>query len=74
MNRILIIVFLILNLNSSASAEEKKCRTFDIACKTKNFVNETKEFQKKGLGDGISQIKKIPENIKKKNNELKQRK
>ena len=47
MNKILLIVVLIFSFNSSVSAEEKKCRTFDIACKTKNFVNETKEFQKK---------------------------
>ena len=41
MNRILIVFFLMLNLNSSVYAEEKKCKTFDIACKTKNFVSET---------------------------------
>tara|TARA_B100001093_G_C26162158_1_gene732074 strand:+ start:150 stop:395 length:246 start_codon:yes stop_codon:yes gene_type:complete len=74
MNKILLIVVLIFSFNSSVSAEEKKCRTFDIACKTKNFVNETKEFQKKKVGDGVSQLKKIPENLKQKNNQLKQRK
>ena len=74
MNRILIIFFLILNFNNSVYAEEKKCRTFDIVCKTKNFVSETKEFQKKKQGDGISQIKKIPENIKRDNDKLKERK
>ncbi len=74
MNKILLIVVLIFGLNSFVFAEEKKCRTFDIACKTKNFVNETKEFQKKKVGDGVSQLKKIPENLKKKNNQLKQRK
>ena len=65
---------MIFSFNSSVSAEEKKCRTFDIACKTKSFVNETKEFQKKSLGHGASQLKKIPESLKEKNNRLKQRK
>ncbi len=74
MNKILLIIILIFGFNSSVSAEEKKCRTFDVACKTKNFVNETKEFQKKKAGDGVSQLKKIPKNLKKKHNKLKQRK
>ena len=74
MNKILLIVVLIFSFNSSVSAEEKKCRTFDIACKTKNFVNETKEFQKKKLGEGISQLKEIPENLREKNKQLEQRK
>ena len=56
MNKILLIVVLIFSFNSSVSAEEKKCRTFDIACKTKNFVNETKEFQKKKYKEGKDQL------------------
>ena len=67
MNRILIVFFLMLNLNSSVYAEEKKCKTFDIACKTKNFVSETTEFQKKKLGEGLSKIKKIPGTIQETN-------
>ena len=39
MNKILLIIVLIFSFDSSVFAEEKKCRTFDIACKTKNFVN-----------------------------------
>ena len=74
MNKILLIIVLIFSFDSSVFAEEKKCRTFDIACKTKNFVNETKEFQKKKVGDGVSQLKKIPENLKKKHDQFKQRK
>ena len=74
MNKILIVFFLMLNLNSSAYAEEKKCGTFDIACKTKNFVSETAEFQKNKLSDGLSKIKKIPGAIKETNDKLKQRK
>ena len=74
MIKVLLIVILIFSFNSFISAEEKKCRTFDVACKTKNFVNETKEFQKRKAGDGVSQLKKIPENLKKKHDQFKQRK
>ena len=67
MKKILIItIFITLNFNTLVSAEKKECRTFDIGCKTKKFMDETKEFQKKGLEDGKSQIKKIPENFKQK--------
>ena len=74
MNKILLIVVLIFSFNSLVSAEEKKCRTFDIVCKTKNSVNKTIEFQKKKAGEGVSQLKEIPENLKQKNKHLKQRK
>tara|TARA_A100001015_G_scaffold132773_1_gene147325 strand:- start:3799 stop:4002 length:204 start_codon:yes stop_codon:yes gene_type:complete len=67
MNKIkIILVVLTLNITSSLSAEEIKCKTFDIGCKTKKFINETKEFQKKGLEDSKKQIKRIPDNLKKK--------
>jgi hypothetical protein len=74
MNKILLIVVLIFSFNNLVSAEEKKCRTFDIVCKTKNSVNKTIEFQKKKAGEGVSQLKEIPENLKQKNKHLKQRK
>ena len=74
MNKILLIVVLIFSFNNLVSAEEKKCRTFDIVCKTKNSVNKTIEFQKKTAGEGVPQLKKIPENLKQKNQQLKQRK
>ena len=67
MNKIkIILVILTLFTSSSVLAEEVKCKTFDIGCKTKKFIDETKSFQKKGLEDGKNQIKKIPENLKKK--------
>ena len=79
MNIIKIITLLIiLSFSKSLFAVEVKCKTFDIGCKTKKFIDETKEFQKKGLKDGKSQIKKgyeggknkiknLPEKLKKKN-------
>ncbi len=74
----IITLFIILSFSKSLFAEEVKCKTFDIGCKTKKFIDETKEFQKKGLEDGKSQVKKgfeggknkiknLPEKLKKKN-------
>ncbi len=60
------VISLTLGLATFASAEEKKCGAFDIGCKTKKFVEDTKKFQKKGLKDGVNQIKNIPDNLKKK--------
>ena len=48
----LILVFLI----PLASANENKCKKFDIVCKSKNWVEETKEFQKKKFGEGKEQL------------------
>ena len=62
----IILVLLTLSVTTSVSADEVKCKTFDIGCKTKKFINETKDFQKKGLEDGKNQIKRIPDNLKKK--------
>ena len=63
---IITLISLTLGLSAFASAEEKKCATFDIGCKTKKFVEDTKKFQKKGFKDGVNQIKNIPDNLKKK--------
>ncbi|MAH89929.1 MAG: hypothetical protein CMI78_01595 [Candidatus Pelagibacter sp.] len=67
MNKIKIILALLtLSISTSVLANEVKCKTFDIGCKTKKFINETKDFQKKGLEDGKDQIKRIPDNLRKK--------
>ncbi len=67
MNKIKIILTLLtLSISTSVLANEVKCKTFDIGCKTKKFINETKDFQKKGLEDGKDQIKRIPDNLRKK--------
>ena len=60
MNKItLLFIFLILSFNSSISADELKCKKFDVKCKTKKFIEETKEFQKKGLEKSKEQIKDL---------------
>ena len=60
MNKItLLFIFLILSFNSSISADELKCKKLDVKCKTKKFIEETKEFQKKGLEKSKEQIKDL---------------
>ena len=50
MNKFLLIsIFIFINLNSLVLADEKKCGALDLSCKTKKFIENTKEFQKKGL-------------------------
>ena len=55
----LLFIFLILSLNSSIYADELKCKKFDVKCKTKKFIEETKEYQKKGLKESKEQIKAL---------------
>ena len=64
MNKItLLFIFLILSFNSSIYADEIKCKKFDIKCKTKNFIEESKEYQKKGIKDSKEQLKKNKKQI-----------
>ncbi|MBD1172511.1 hypothetical protein IDG78_03075 [Pelagibacterales bacterium SAG-MED05] len=60
MNRtILLFIFLISGFNSSISANELRCKNFDVKCKTKKFIEETKKYQKKGLEKSKEQIKDL---------------
>ena len=50
--KIIIVSFLfILNLTFNLNANEIVCKKFDITCKTKKYINDTKEFQKKKWGE-----------------------
>ena len=55
MKKIVLAVFLI-NFTIYANANEINCKKFDIKCKASNFINETKNFQKKGVEDSKRQI------------------
>ena len=78
MNKINIVLIILISVFiTSVSAEEIKCKAFDLKCKTKQFIDDTKNFQKKGLEDGKNQIKKgleggknqikdLPEKLKRK--------
>jgi len=50
--------FLFFNLNILVFADEKECGKFDLKCKTKKFIDDTKNYQKKGLDQSKKQISK----------------
>jgi hypothetical protein len=54
---LILFIFLTFSFNISVNAEEKKCKTFDVACKMGKVFSDTKEFQKKGLKKSKEQIK-----------------
>ena len=66
-NILLVSIFLFFSSNTLILADEKKCNTFDLGCKTKKFIDDTKEFQKKGIKESKKQIKKNKDQIKKLN-------
>ena len=44
-------------------AEEIVCKKFDIKCKTKKLIEDTKKIQKKGLDDGKKQLNKTKDKL-----------
>ena len=46
MKIIILSLLFILNLTFNLNANEAVCKKFDITCKTKKYINDTKEFQK----------------------------
>ena len=46
MKILILTVLLVISLSSFINANEVVCKTFDIKCKTKRYINDTKEFQK----------------------------
>ena len=64
----LLMFFTFLNVYPS----EANCKKFDFKCKSKNWLQETKEFQKKKYKEGKDQLrsnkKKIIDALPKKNN------
>ena len=55
---LLIFVFLITTLNVSVYADEKKCKAYDIICKSKAAIENTKEYQKKEWKKARDKLKK----------------
>ena len=53
-----------LNFNFFIFFKEKKCGTFDLGCKTKKIIDDTKKYQKKGLDKSKDQINKTKDMIK----------
>ncbi len=51
MKIIILSLLIILNLTFYLNANEIVCKKFDITCKTKKYITDTKEFQKKKWGE-----------------------
>ena len=64
MKKILLFIFFTFILDSSVSANQLKCKKFDLKCKAKKFAEETKAYQKKGLEQGKERINKNKNQIK----------
>ena len=47
--KMFILIIFLLNYSLSLSANEVKCKKFDIKCKTSSYIKDTVEFQKKVL-------------------------
>ena len=61
---IIICTFLIISLNTSLIADEKKCKKFSIGCKVNKIISDTKKFQKEKWSESKEQLKNtIPKNL-----------
>ena len=56
MNKVILYVFLVFLFNINLLADEVNCKKFDLKCKAKKFIDETKQYQNKGLEKSKTQI------------------
>ena len=70
MIKIFLSTLLIIFLNTSLLAKETNCKKFDLKCKTKKFIDDTKSFQSKGLDNSKEQINKVKDKVIKGKNEV----
>ena len=70
MIKIFLSTLLIVFLNTSLLANETNCKKFDLKCKTKKFIDDTKSFQSKGLDESKEQINKVKDKVIKGKNEV----
>ena len=61
---------LIVFLNTLLLANKINCKKFDLKCKTKKFIDETKSFQSKGLDKSKEQINEVKDKVIKGKNEV----
>ena len=62
---IYIILIAIIIFPTFTYAENVECKKFDIKCKSKKWIDETKDFQKKKIDESKNQLNKSKEVIKK---------
>ena len=61
----LLILFLVASNPHNLIADEKICKKFDIKCKSQKWIDETKNYQKKKLDEGMKQYEKTKKNVEK---------
>ena len=66
----LLTIILIINFPLLLNANEIICNKFDIKCKTSKFINDTKEFQKKGIMDTKKQLNNSKEQLNETKNKI----
>ena len=66
MKILILSTIIILSFSLKLSANENTCKKFDIICKSKNYIKDTKEFQKKNWEKGKKQIEGSIDSIPKK--------
>ncbi len=70
MKKIFIYILLTFFINNSLLSNETSCKKFDLKCKTKKFIKETKDYQNKGIDKSKEQLiktkDKVLEGVKKK--------
>ena len=72
MIKIILYTTLIFFVNSTLLGGETNCKKFDLKCKTKRFIEDTKNYQTKGLDESKEQLIKVKDEvIKGKNNVIK---
>lgn len=65
-NKLIFFILAVILFQSQISdlySNDLKCKKFDIKCKTNKFIDDTKEFQKKGFKDGKKQLNKTQKEI-----------
>ena len=70
MIKIFLYTVLMFFINSTLLSDETNCKKFDLKCKTKKFIDDTKSFQSKGLDESKEQINKVKDKVIKGKNEV----
>ena len=70
MIKIFLYTVLMFFINSTLLSDETNCKKFDLKCKTKKFIDDTKSFQSKGLDESKEQINKFKDKVIKGKNEV----
>ena len=63
MKKIFFYISFIFFLNNSLSGNEINCKKFDLKCKAKKFIEDTKDYQNKGLEESKKQIDQTKDKV-----------